>query len=276
MVRQRRSNIDISEQDFAMYMENEHKKPKKHIFIKMLLVILVLGLLGQVGYFLYTNKNLILKPKPIQAPVVVTPKEQLVLTPYETKTSDAVKAFPTFVGSKEEAVAVSDDFAAKYLTMSNLKTQLDFLGTEYLYPSEGVKQNFKEYALTNYYYYFPDLQKKFGKEGLPEIENTKTILVETISYTHNTIQKVPGYNFALSNELEKDPNFMKKKFKGYSIEMNIEYLASQRTMPWMKNAPDTMKIVLLFDADSGKWFVSEFQTSLSTKKANDTIIKSVN
>lgn len=276
MVRQRRNNIDISEQDFAIYMENEQKKPKKHIFIKMLLAILVLGLLGQVGYFLYMNKNLILKPKPTQAPIVVTPKEQITLTPYEIKTSEAVKAFPTFVGSKEEAIAVSDDFAAKYLTMSNLKTQLDYLGTEYLYPSESVKQNFKEYALTNYYYYFPDLQKKFGKEGLPEIENTKTTLVEAISYTHNTIQKVPGYNFALSNELEKDQNFMKKKFKGYSIEMNIEYLASQRTLSWVKNAPDTMSVVLLFDADSGKWFVSEFQTSLSTKKANDTIIKSVN
>lgn len=275
-MKRRSHNIDITEEDIEIYKNNQKQKRKGSIVVKLLIFTLIIGLFGQIGYFVYTNRALLFKAKLPQPTVVVTPKEELKLTAYEQKTEASVKAFPTFVGKKEEAVAVAHDFTAKYFTMSNLKSQLDFLGNEYIYPNNDVKENFKEYTLTNYYYYFPDMQNTFGQEGLPEIEATKLVDIQETSYVHEAAEKVQGYGYSLLNGIEKDSGFMKKKFKGYNIELTFSYLATQKTLSWAKTAPDTINMSVLFDADSGKWFIAEFQTSSSIKKTSDVTIVNPN
>lgn len=265
--------FEINEQDFEKYIENEKSKKKSAWggFAKFLVVLLVLGFVGQSSYFAYTNRNLLFRSKVAPQTTVVTPKEQIVLTAYEQKTSASVKAFPTFVGSKSEALAVAQDFATKYLTMSNLKSQVDFLGSEYIYPNEITINNFKEYALTNYYYYFPDMLKTFGQTGLPEVASTEVLTTTEVSYIHKNVQKVPGYAYALANDLQQDTGFMEKKFKGYDISVAVGYPQAQQSLSWMQNAPTQMEMVILFDADSGKWFVSEFQTTRGSTSGSDGI-----
>lgn len=274
MRNQKYNQMDINEQDIEYYLENEKEEKKKGIgkFAKFLITVLILALVGQIGYFGYTNRNLFFKSKVQPVKVEVTPKEKITLTAYEQKTDANVKAIPTFVGEKSEAVAVANDFAAKYLTMSNLKTQVDFLGEEYVYPNDQVKKDFREYALTNYYYYFSDIQKNGGQLALPEVESSKIVTIDEINYIHENVEKVPGYAYSITNDRVKDDGFMKKKFKGYSIELSVSYVLNTKTQTWIKNAPTTMQMIVLFDADSGKWFMSEFQTNTGSDTNNNVPI----
>lgn len=272
MAREKYRDLEITEQEMMEFMKLEKKKKKKlSIFTKLLLFLLSAGLIGQTAYFVYMNQNLLFKTKTPQVVVEVTPKEKITLTEYEKKTETGVKAIPTFVGDKAEATAVAHDFASKYLTMSNLKANVDFLGSEYIYQDEIVQKNFREYALTNYYYYFTDIQKSLGQEGLPEIESTKVLSVEEVGYVHANVTKDSGYVYSVTNAMQSNSNFMKKKFKGYTIDLNLTFVSTTQTKSWSKNAPDTMRMVVLFDADTGKWFIGEFRTFSSKTNVNNNV-----
>lgn len=234
----------------------------KWFFGIFLCTLLALALVAQTGYFVYSNYSLLSRQKP-KAPIeVATPKEQITLTAYQNQTESAVKAFSTFTGDKKEAVAVATDFSAKYLTMSNLKTQLDFLGTEYIYDNASVIQGFRDYSLTNYYYHFPELKEKYGTSekttvpSMPEISNVLLSTVEKETYVHSQAEKDEGYRFAQGNELEQNKTFMNEKFEGYRINLDLTYAG--KNLPWMKTAPKKIEVVVLFNAKSKKWFVAEF------------------
>lgn len=234
----------------------------KWIFGIFLCTLLALALIAQTGYFVYSNYSLLSRQKPKQTVEVATPKEQITLTAYQKQTEAAVKAFPTFTGDKKEAVAVATDFSAKYLTMSNLKTQLDFLGSEYIYDNASVVQGFRDYSLTNYYYHFPELKEKYGSSektavsSMPEISNVVMSDIEKETYVHSETQRDEAYRFAQGNELEQNKAFMNEKFEGYRIDLDLTYAG--KNLPWMKTAPKKIEVVVLFNAKSKKWFVAEF------------------
>lgn len=268
-------------QPFEQIHENyrgKRKKKKKHpwlgVVTKIFIFLLAVTLIGQSAFYVYQNKSyiqsLLFRDKSTPKVEQVTPKEEIKLTSFEKQTELAVKELTPFSGKEAEASAIAQDFTAKYLTMSNLKTQLDFLGSEYLYSDSTVEKNFREYALTNYYYYFPDLQKKYGQDGMPEIKSTKLVRTERITYTHSRAEKVPGYAYALANDLQKNESFMGKTFRGYQIQLSFTYVGDDKPSEWIKKAPNTMDIILLFDTSTSKWFISEFQTSLAKKNSDGT------
>lgn len=244
-------------------LRNSKKQGRgKWFFGIFVCVLLVIGLIAQTGYFVYSNYSLLSRQKPKPTVEVVTPKEQITLTAYEKQTDAAVKAFSTFTGDKKEAVAVATDFSAKYLTMSNLKTQLDFLGSEYIYDNASVVQGFRDYSLTNYYYHFPELKEKYGNSektttsSMPEILDATLSTIEKETYVHSEVDKDVGYRFAQGNDLEKNKTFMSEKFEGYRIDLDLTYAG--KNLPWMKTAPKKIEVVVLFNAKSKKWFVAEF------------------
>lgn len=274
--RKHTDEVVIEEENFEIEHPGKKRKRKKSWLGKLTVVLifgLIIGFIAQSSYFVYANrdlKGLIFKEKVTPKVEEVTPKEEIVLTAYEKQTSEAVKSMSQFVGDKSEAVAIATDFTAKYFTMSNLKTQLDFLGSEYLYNDSTIEKNFREYSLTNYYYYFPDLKNHFGQEGLPEVSSVEIDTVEKINYTHSKAEKVQGYAYSAANNLQSNQEFMNKVFKGYKMQISFTYKGKEKPLSWMKTAPNTLDITVLFDNLSSKWFVSEFQTSLKQKNTNGT------
>lgn len=261
--------IDVNE----MTLANNKKENKVAWYIGVFLCcVLIIGLVVQTGYFVYSNFSLLSRQKPQQNIEVATPKEQITLTAYQKKTDAAVKSFSAFTGEKKEAIAVATDFSAKYLTMSNLKTPLDFLGGEYIYANPSVEKGFRDYSLTNYYYHFPEMKAKYGNDenkgtsSMPEIVDVTLSTIDKEKYVHSNVQKDEGYRFAQGNELEKNKTFMNEKFEGYRIDLELTYAG--KNLAWMKSAPKKIEVVVLFDENTKKWFVAEFHLASSN---NDKI-----
>lgn len=273
----KRRQRKMTDTDLDFQIEDFVAEPKEKrgfgIFVKIVIFLLIVGLIGQVGYLAFTYRNQIFRSTSTTPVQVETPKEKITLTPAEVKSEAAVKAVPTFTGNEEEAQVIVTDFATKYLTMSNLPTQLDYLGREHLYADTDVERTFKEYSLTNYYYYFPDMLAKYGKENMPEITAVEVLTSEEVSYTHSAVEKVEGYRFALSNTLEKNEEFMKKKFDGYHLTLDLTYKSTPKTSSWMKNAPAEMDITVLYDTVKRKWFISEFHlTGSQSDEVSETTV----
>jgi len=146
---------------------------------------------------------------------------------------------------KDYASAIVRNFVADFFTLSNKNSRSDVGGLQFF--SEDIIDDFRSFAIDEFYLYLNQYIKKFGIESLPTVSST-TIL--TIEFDYLTIE-IENEN----GELEDEDVILDEEVRTIIIDTRWSY--EHTTLPYIDEFQTMARFVLVEREESVRIYIIE-------------------
>jgi len=244
-------------------MDIKFKKGLLYISAILGVALLVGGvlLLSQIDTILGRNAEVVdeLPERPLveQPPIDELPESEGYIlrrnaTEYQMELFDLlINAHDQFYANKSDenlrnyASAVVRNFVADFFTFSNKNSRSDVGGLQFF--SEDVVDNFRSFAIDEFYLYLNQYIEMFGSESLPAVESTTILKIEF----DTRIIEIEDEN----SELDDEDALLEKEVR--TIIIDIEWSYGNTTLSYIDEFQTSARFVLVEHEESVRIYIVE-------------------
>ena len=152
---------------------------------------------------------------------------------------------------KNYAAAIVRNFIADFFTLSNKKIRPDVGGLQFF--SEEVVDNFRNFAIDEFYLYLNQYIEMFGSESLPTVTATRILNIE-----FGTLMiDAEGYNNEINGEHTLFSNEDRLMEENKTIIIDVEWEYADSTLPYIDEFQTEARFTVVSDEKKVKIFVIE-------------------